>query len=104
MGNSFKVSLTERSGFEGSQLTERKLNASTPTISTPMNTAGEEWTSNQSATGVHFRKSATSVERESKVIREPNMYDGQTSWEAYYAQFCIIADMNGRGTQKKRSF
>ena len=41
------------SRFEGSQLTGRKLNASTPTISTPMYTAGDKWTSNQSATGVH---------------------------------------------------
>ena len=101
---SLKASLTERSGFEGSQLTGRKLNASTPTISTPMYTAGEEWTSNQSATSVGFRKSATSMERESKVIRKPNMYDGQTSWEAYYAQFCIIADMNGWRDPEKAAF
>ena len=39
---SLKASLAERSGFEGSQLTGRKLNASTPTISTPMYTDGEE--------------------------------------------------------------
>ena len=101
---SLKASLTERSGFEGSQLTGRKLNASTPTISTPMYTAGEEWTSNQSATSVGFRKSATSMEGESKVIRKPNMYDGQTSWEAYYAQFCIIADMNGWWDPEKAAF
>ena len=96
--------MTERSGFEGSQLTGRKLNASTPTISTPMYTADEEWTSSQSATGVDFRNSATSMEREGKVIRKPNMYDGQTSWEAYYAQFCIIADMSGWWDPGKAAF
>ena len=102
---SLKASLAERSGFEGSQLTGRKLNASTPTISTPRYTDGEEWTSNRtSATSVGFRKSATSMERESKVICKSNMYDGQTSWEAYYAQFCIIADMNGWRDSEKAAF
>ena len=101
---SLKASLAERSGFEGSQLTGRKLNNSTPTISTPRYTDGEEWTSNQSPTSVGFRKSATSMERESKVIGKPNMYDGQTSWEAYYAQFCIIADMNGWRDPEKAAF
>ena len=79
---SLKASLkaSERSGFEGSQLTGRKLNASTPTISTPMYT-------DQSATSVGFTKSATSMERGSRVIRKPNMYDGQTSWKLTMLNF-----------------
>ena len=44
------------------------------------------------------------MERESKVIRKPNMHDEQTSWEAYYAQFCIIADMNGWWDPEKAEF
>ena len=52
--------------FEGSQPTREKLNASTPTISTPMYKTGEEWTSTQSATSASFRKSATSMERKVK--------------------------------------
>ena len=101
---SLKASVAVRSDLEGSQPTREKLNASTPTNSTPLYKTGEEWTSTQSATSASFKKSATSMERESKVIGKPNMYDGQTSWEAYYAQFCIIAEMNGWRDPEKAAF
>jgi hypothetical protein len=73
-------------------------------MSTPMPTqrAGKAWTGGVWSEGLTVRNASTT--RDANLIRKPNMYDGQSSWEAYYAQFCIIANMNRWNDMEKAAF
>jgi hypothetical protein len=99
---SLKASLTSMT-----ERTEIKTNRPTPIISTPMATpmykSDEDWTHHPLAPSMSARDPA-STSRVGNPVRKTNLYDGQTSWEAYYAQFCIIAEMNGWDDMEKAAF
>ena len=76
---------------------------STPVVCPSVNRMNEVWTQNP-LTASGFAGSGVPTVKEGNLIRKPNKYDGQTSWEAYYAQFCIIAGMNGWDDAEKAAY
>ena len=98
------ASLKESLATYSAEKPRRSVHAE-PRVSTPMpvHRSYEAWPGNQLTQSIPGGKTSSTM-RDGNLIRKPNMYDGQTSWEAYYAQFCIIAEMNGWGETQKAAF
>jgi hypothetical protein len=96
------TSMTERADIKTNRPTPKEPRISTP-MATPMYKSDEDWTHHPLAPSMSAKDSA-STSRVGNLVRKPNLYDGQTSWEAYYAQFCIIAEMNGWDDMEKAAF
>ena len=96
------TSMTERTEIKTNRPTPKEPRISTP-MATPMYKSDEDWTHHPLEPSMSARDPA-STSRVGNPVRKPNLYDGQTSWEAYYAQFCIIAEMNGWDDMEKAAF
>ena len=93
------ASLKESLATYSAEKPRRSVHAE-PRVLTPMPV---HWPGNQFTQSIPGGKTSSTV-RDGNLIWKPNMYDGQTSWEGYYAQFCIIAGMNGWGETQKAAF
>jgi hypothetical protein len=96
------TSLTERTEIKTNRSTPKEPRISTP-MATPMYKSDEDWTHYPLAPSMSTRDPASTL-RVGNLLRKPILYDGQTSWEASYAQFCIIAEMNGWDDMEKEAF
>lgn len=48
--------------------------------------------------------SRQSTINECRPVQKPTLYDGKMPWESYFAQFSIIAEINGGHEQQKAAF
>jgi hypothetical protein len=100
---SLKATLAAQIKDGSNRLTGFEPKMSTPVACPSVNRMNEVWTQNP-LTASGFAGSGVPTVKEGNLIRKPNKYDGQTSWEAYYAQFCIIAGMNGWDDAEKAAY